>query len=95
MWNTVVTELLRLGLPGIVIAALAYAYWQKDLKLSESEKARTTDAQAVTTMLLDLHDKFRQTMEATRATIAAQNPVIERLEELMRDVKDAVRSRKS
>jgi len=93
MWNTIGTELLRLGLPGIVIFALAYAYWQKDKRLSEVEKERTSDAKAVTSTLLDMREKDRQTTEALRQTIAAQNPVIERLEDLMEDVKSAVRKK--
>lgn len=93
MWNTIGTELLRLGLPGIVILVLGYAYWQKDKRLSEVEKERTADAKAVTSTLLDMREKDRQTTEALRQTIAAQNPVIERLEDLMEDVKSAVRKK--
>lgn len=93
MWNTVGAELLRLGLPGIVIFTLAYAYWQKDKRLSEVEKERTADAKSVTATLLDMREKDRQTTDALRQTISAQNPVIERLEDLMRDVKDAVRKK--
>lgn len=93
MWDTVGAELLRLGLPGIVIMALSYAYWQKDKRLSEVEKERTTDAKSVTATLLDMREKDRQTIEALRQTIAAQNPVIERLEDLMKEMKDAVRKK--
>lgn len=69
MWNTIGTELLRLGLPGIVILVLGYAYWQKDKRLSEVEKERTADAKAVTSTLLDMREKDRQTTEALRQTI--------------------------
>lgn len=93
MWDTVGAELLRLGLPGIVILTLAYVYWQKDKRLSEVENARTSDAKAVTATLLEMRDKDRQTIEALRQTIAVQTPVIERMDDLMREVKDAVRKK--
>ena len=88
MWETVGRELLHRGLPGIVIMALAWAYWKKDQELTAVQKARIEDAKAVTTVVVDVNDKNRQASEAVRATMAAQTPVILKLEELMRDVKD-------
>lgn len=39
-----ITELLKLGLPGIVILALAYAYLRKDNKIDEINEKRIAEA---------------------------------------------------
>jgi hypothetical protein len=39
-----ITELLKLGLPGIVILALAYAYLRKDAKIDEINEKRIAEA---------------------------------------------------
>jgi hypothetical protein len=88
--DDVVKELLRLGLPGVVILALGYAYWKQSRELRKVETARVEDAKSVTTILLGVQDKFRETLDAVRTTIAGQHPVLERLETLLRDVKDSL-----
>jgi hypothetical protein len=39
-----ITELIKLGLPGIVILALAYAYLRKDNKIDEINEKRIAEA---------------------------------------------------
>lgn len=39
-----ITELIKLGLPGIVILALAYAYLRKDAKIDEINEKRIAEA---------------------------------------------------
>lgn len=39
-----ITELLKLGLPGVVILALAYAYIKKDNKVDEVNEKRIAEA---------------------------------------------------
>lgn len=39
-----ITELIKLGLPGIVILALAYAYLKKDGKVDELNEKRIAEA---------------------------------------------------
>lgn len=39
-----ITELIKLGLPGIVILALAYAYIAKDKKVDEVNEKRIAEA---------------------------------------------------
>lgn len=85
--------LTNLGLPGLVIAALVFAYWRKDLALRESERLRVEDAKAVTKTVMDLADKWSSALEAARTTIASQSPVFERLEDLLKEVRDRLPNR--
>lgn len=39
-----ITELVKLGLPGIVIMALAYAYLKKDAKVDEVNEKRIAES---------------------------------------------------
>lgn len=94
MWGPVSSELLRLGLPGIVILGLVFYVWVLHRELRASERARVEDAQATQKVLLDLNTKWSQALEAVRETINAQSPILERLEDIIREVKEALRNRR-
>lgn len=42
-WNLIVNQLLPMGLPGVVIIALAWAYKQKDDKVDELNEKRIAE----------------------------------------------------
>jgi hypothetical protein len=42
-WNLIVSEVLPMGLPGVVIIVLAYAYHSKDKKVDELNEKRIAE----------------------------------------------------
>lgn len=70
-----VAELLKIGLPGVIILALAWAYWRQVLRNETLSDRRVEDAQKLT-------DLVRANTESREKHTAA----IDSLADLMRDV---------
>ena len=68
-------ELLKIGLPGVIIAALAWAYWRQVLRNEALSDRRVEDAQKLTELV-------RANTESREKHTAA----IDSLADLMRDV---------
>lgn len=49
--NSATAELIKMGLPGIVIVALAWAYFRKDSLVNELQDKRVQDAKDITTAM--------------------------------------------
>ena len=60
-------ELVKLGLPGIVILALAWAYWQTNSRLARLHEAR----------LKDREDDLRALMQTMNANTISTNALTE------------------
>lgn len=65
-------ELVKLGLPGIVIIALAWAYWQVNTRLNSLQEAR----------LKDRADDLRSLMQAMNANTTSTNAQTEAVRSL-------------
>lgn len=65
----------QFGLPGIVIAALGWAYWQQSLALKASQESRVEDAKKVSQLVIDLiekqHDETAEIKELLRSNADA------------------------
>ncbi len=49
--NSATAELIKMGLPGIVIIALAWAYYRKDILVNSLQERRVQDAKDITTAM--------------------------------------------
>lgn len=49
--SSAMTELIKMGLPGIVIVALAWAYYRKDTLVNNLQEKRIQDAKDMTAAL--------------------------------------------
>lgn len=65
-------ELVKMGLPGVVIIALAWAYWQVNTRLSALQDAR----------LKDREDDLRSLMQAMNANTVSANAQTEAVRSL-------------
>jgi len=58
MTEQIATALVGQGLPGIVILALAWAYWRKDAELKRANDARLEDAKRNAEQQLAREDRW-------------------------------------
>jgi hypothetical protein len=90
----IVTELVKNGVLGIVLAAVGLYAWNQSKELRKAESERTKDAQAVTQQLIALNDKWNAAVGALTSALQAQREMLDRLEELIRETKEALRNRR-
>ena len=67
-----ITELLKLGLPGVVILALAYAYVSKDKKLDETNEKRIAEARETVKVIEQSTNTLETLTEVLRDRKAGQ-----------------------
>lgn len=67
IFGPITAELLKLGLPGIVIIGLSIAYWLKDKALSQNQQDRVLDAKVCWTALTENTEATRAHTEALKA----------------------------
>lgn len=66
-WNIIINQLLPMGLPGVVIIALAWAYYKKDQKVDELNEKRIAEG--------------RESIKAIEQTTAALETLTEVIKE--------------
>ena len=91
---TVIGELVKNGVLGVMLALVSVYAWNQNKELRKSEQARTEDAKAVTQQLITLNDKWNAAVSALTTALQAQRDMLERLEDLIRETKDALRNRR-
>jgi len=84
-------KLAEHGVLGVALAALGLYTWHLHKELRRVETERTHDAQAVTTQLIALNDKWNNAVTALTTALAAQHTLLEKLEDLVRETKDALK----
>lgn len=61
------------GILGLIVVVLGWAYWQLGLKYDAAMAARTADAQKVVTTLLEMQDKWQQSINELTASVERLN----------------------
>lgn len=87
-------KLAEHGVLGIALAALGLYTWHLHKELRRVETERTRDAQAVTQTLIQLNDKWSGAVQALTTALSAQHTMLEKLEDLLRETKDALKDKR-
>lgn len=74
-------EALKLGILGPILVGLAIYAWTLHKELRKAEQARVTDAQAVTSTLLELNQKWAELITDATKCLNEQRQILERIEE--------------
>lgn len=61
--DSLIAELPRFGLPGVLTGILIYLYVRKDQELKRERDARIADAHNVTTLVLQLNSKIHEAID--------------------------------